>query len=423
LLEAGHRGEEVRQVLLTGAEALEFLSSNPRYDSATRIEQAVNATFGYYLAGHYARSYVLLREAIPEATALPPALGLLVAVLRKQLGASRALTLRHLSDPWLSDDAIAGALEAGEIGEEEAYNRILLRAASEAVSYFLEFPKNGERPLLDEAMRILDDALLIARENRFVDWWWWLFCLRFLFQEFGEASPWTQLPPFRDAGDGSVIVDEYIRSGLRQEPPVMELWPSQAKAVPVITDAARPAFCLKMPTSSGKTRVAELTTLRFLLDHRLDPDAKCIYLAPFRSLAVEVEQSLRRSFGSLGVVVSQIYGGFELAPADLISLDQYRILIATRRSSTPCCGPCQNSRRRFDWRSSMRGTSWTSPTAACASNSLSTASGACCPTPAVGSSSSPRCSPTPGTSPSGSPDPRRASSSRPGGPRGSCLGG
>ncbi len=54
LLETGRRDDEVRSLLSTGAEALEFLSANPRYDSTTRIEQAVNATFGYYLAGHYA---------------------------------------------------------------------------------------------------------------------------------------------------------------------------------------------------------------------------------------------------------------------------------------------------------------------------------------------------------------------------------
>jgi superfamily II DNA/RNA helicase len=329
LLEVGHRRDEVRQLLQTGAEALEFLSANPRYPSACRIEQAVNATFGYYLAGHYARSYVLLRESVPDADSLPPAHGLLVAVLRKQLEGSRAITLRHLTDPSITDEAVAGALEDGQIGEEEAYNRILLRAAVLAVSYFLEFPKNGERPLLDEAVRILDDAVLIAQENRFVDWWWWLFCLRFLFQEFGEASLWSQLPPFRDGGDGSTLVDEYIRAGLRQEPPVMELWPSQQKAIPVVTDPARPNFCLKMPTSSGKTRVAELTILRFLLDYPLDPDAKCIFLAPFRSLALEVEQSLRRSFGGLGVLVSQIYGGFDVTPADLVSLRDYRVLVAT----------------------------------------------------------------------------------------------
>ena len=54
--------------------------------------------------------------------------------------------------------------------------------------------------------------------------------------------------------EGSKVVDEYIRAGLRQEPPVVELWPSQQKAVPVIVHPSRPDFCLKMPTSSGKTR-------------------------------------------------------------------------------------------------------------------------------------------------------------------------
>ena len=125
------------------------------------------------------------------------------------------------------------------------------------------------------------------------------------------------------------LIDDYIRAGLRHHPPVIELWPSQVQALPTIADAARPDFCLKMPTSSGKTRIAELTILRFLHDQAADPTTKCIYLAPFRSLAVEVEQTLRRSIGRLGVDVSQIYGGFEITPADVVFLNQYRVLIAT----------------------------------------------------------------------------------------------
>ena len=73
-------------MLLNGAEALEFLCADPRHDSNVRLEQVVSATIAYYLAGHYARSFVLLREAVPEDMALPPVLGLLVAVLLGESG-------------------------------------------------------------------------------------------------------------------------------------------------------------------------------------------------------------------------------------------------------------------------------------------------------------------------------------------------
>ncbi len=327
LMEAGHPQPEVNPLLLAGAEALEFLCVDPRYPSDVRLEQTVTATFAYYLAGYYARSYVLLREAIPDGAELPPALALLVTVLRKQFGPARRLTLSTFADTALADSVIAAALEAGALGSDAAYDRVLLVAATQAVSLYLEYPKTGNRPLLEEAIGVLDDAILIARERRVVDWWWWLFCLRFLFRELGEASPWEKLRPM--AGGGPVLVAEYIRAGLRCQPPVIELWPSQVQALPVITAPGRNSFCLKMPTSAGKTRIAELAILQFLIDHALDTTAKCIYLAPFRSLAVEIEQTLRRSLGTLGVAVSQIYGGFEITPADVVFLQNYRILIAT----------------------------------------------------------------------------------------------
>jgi superfamily II DNA/RNA helicase len=328
LLEAGQPPADVAPLLLTGSEALEFLCADPRESTAVRLEQAVTATFGYYLSGYYARSYVLLREAIPEGTPLPPAIRLLVSVLRKQFGEARRITVEHFSQDALRDETIAEELAAGSLGEDEAYERILLASASQAVSYFLEYPKSGTRPFLDTAIGILDDAILIAKEKRYVDWWWWLFCLRYLFRELGDASPWNQLLPLR-GGDNWTLVEEYIRAGLRNQPPVVEFWPSQVHAVPTILGAERQDFCLKMPTSSGKTRIAELAILRFILDHGTDPTSKCIYVAPFRSLAVEIEQTLRNSLGTLGILVSQIYGGFEITPADIVFLNQYRILIAT----------------------------------------------------------------------------------------------
>jgi len=112
-------------------------------------------------------------------------------------------------------------------------------------------------------------------------------------------------------------------------PPVVELWPSQAQAAPIVTRADRPHFCLKMPTSSGKTRIAEMTILRFFIDKKGDPLSKCAYVAPFRSLAVEVERTLRKSVGQLGIRVSEIYGGFDLSPEDRRLIEETQILVAT----------------------------------------------------------------------------------------------
>src|ERR1043165_8365879 len=148
LLEAGQPQTDVDPLLLTASEALEFLCADPRESTGVRLEQAVTATFSYYLYGHYARSYVLLKEAIPNDTPLSPAISLLVSVLRKQFGEARRITIVNFSLGALSDETISAKLSAGTLGEEEAYERILLASATQAVSYYLEYPKNGSDSLL-----------------------------------------------------------------------------------------------------------------------------------------------------------------------------------------------------------------------------------------------------------------------------------
>ena len=183
LLEAGRSHPDVGPLLLVASEALEFLCADPRQSTPVRLEQAVTAGFGYYLAGHYARSYVLLKEAVPQDTPLPAPIALFMSVLRKQFGVARRITVANFSLDTLSDEIIAQALSEGRLSEDEAYERILLASATQAVSNYLEYPKTGSRTLLDAAISILDDAILIAKEQRYVDWWWWLFCLRYGFAQ------------------------------------------------------------------------------------------------------------------------------------------------------------------------------------------------------------------------------------------------
>src|ERR1043165_3139143 len=104
-------------LLLTASEALEFLCADPRESTGVRLEQAVTATFSYYLSGHYARSYVLLKEAIPNDTPLSPAISLLVSVLRKQFGEARRITIVNFSLGALSDETISAKLSAGRSEE------------------------------------------------------------------------------------------------------------------------------------------------------------------------------------------------------------------------------------------------------------------------------------------------------------------
>lgn len=329
LLEQGQAREEAQQALLTGAESLEFLCEDPGLDDEFRSEQSLKAGFAYYIAGHYARSYVLINKLLERTPELRRPLALLLAVMRKLLQSAREITLDVFSDGIFADDAIASELEGGTLEEDEAVSRAVFSSLTAAVSLYLEYLKVGDRALFEEALGIVNDMILVARENLFVDWWWWSFCLRHLLLEYDRGSLWRNLLPLSGGGPPDPLLVGYIRGGLRQLPPIVELWPSQIQAAPIVNRSDRPHFCLKMPTSSGKTQIAEVTILRFLMDRGIDEVSKCAYVAPFRSLAVEVERTLRRSLGGLGARVSEIYGGFDLSTEDRELIEKTNVLVAT----------------------------------------------------------------------------------------------
>ena len=89
----------------------------------------------------------------------------------------------------------------------------------------------------------------------------------------------------------------------------IELWESQRRALAHGLLDANSGFSVRMPTSAGKTRIAELAIVNMLVS---EGDQKAIYVAPFRSLADEVEEALTPILADLGFRVSTILGGFEV---------------------------------------------------------------------------------------------------------------
>ena len=115
----------------------------------------------------------------------------------------------------------------------------------------------------------------------------------------------------------------------------IELWESQRIALSAGLLEAPSGFSVRMPTSAGKTRIAELAIVNALL---ADSEGKAIYVAPFRSLADEVEESLAPILADLGLRVSSVLGGFEvdeleaqiIGGADLIVTTPEKLTLLTR---------------------------------------------------------------------------------------------
>lgn len=317
-----------RAALQRGAEALEFLSAVAERDAPDRVSTVLRAAVTYAIGGYAARAFVLTETLRSESASLSTEENLVAAVLRRDLRQARGLAASVFSDPRYSDARLTSDLAAGLLSPSEAIERALTRSLASVTSCFVEHAESGDAAILARAIAIAEDAAPIARDHGLVDSWWWLVSQRQLLLQYRAASSWGALRSFSTDAAGRALIETYAASNVRGPRPFLELWPSQQAALPLINAVGRPSFCVRMPTSAGKTRVAELAILRFLADHQ-DAGARCFYVAPFRSLAAEIERDLRQHFGPLGIAVSMLYGGYDLSVSDQDAEATARILVLT----------------------------------------------------------------------------------------------
>lgn len=328
---AGTSGDdEANKWLLFAAEQFE---QRAKCSPATAIRDRCLAALGYYLSGHYAQAYVLFRN---ETEVPDPRTGysLLRQLFAKELtdlhrNGTALLQSREYTDAGIADD-----LRSGGITEEQAIERMLLASMNRAFIDTCEFVWTGKIDKIDSAIGLLDICYRVVAEATFSQGETYLALLQSaiaILRELRDNSLWTRLHEMVQA-DNTGYVRRYIEQASRRSPPLVELWPSQAVAVTVINEGqpgSRPNFLVKMPTSAGKTNVAELSFLRYFVDGDQKQGKKCIYIAPFNAIGAQIEARLRRHFVPLGIGVSTLYGGFEVNPADKFLFHQQRILVAT----------------------------------------------------------------------------------------------
>jgi hypothetical protein len=108
-----------------------------------------------------------------------------------------------------------------------------------------------------------------------------------------------------------------------RKPPHIELWPSQLAAAKRAVDP-NDDLVIALPTSAGKTRIAELCTLRTLADGK-----RIVYVTPLRALSAQVERVLAKTFVPLGESVTSLYGASGATMTDTKTLASASIVVAT----------------------------------------------------------------------------------------------
>lgn len=268
------------------------------------------SAMAFYAAGHYSRAFVSIRqvESITEIA------GMIAAFIRKDTTS----LIQGMYNVLLQD-------RSDFEDQVDLDEWVITVAVARSLASVSEYIFTGNQDFLNEADQTLQDASLIALLGLSPAHWWIVRLLRLMFGNLNASSLWKNLPPFFDP-DSSNQLNQYIRLLAFSKPPIVELWSSQLEALELALNPGNRGGIINLRTSAGKTRVAELAILQTLSS---DPQAKIIYLAPFRSLAFEIERTLSASFSPLGFQVSHLYGGSRVSSVDTELVLESSITIAT----------------------------------------------------------------------------------------------
>jgi hypothetical protein len=317
--EIGRKGFEF------AANAFEALVRNGAPDSAMRSFYRTIAAAAYHLAGFSAIAFSLFGDRAGGFNESPAETALILLMLRDLDGLRRHVRAR-LIDEGVSDDGLWFALEQHHIDSDQAITEILNSTVCRALAYYDFALQTGEAELVTEAIALLDAGLDLASNAGVVPAWWLLRLCRNLIDDLWAHSLHVNLPHDAPPGGEEAYPDLrrlFLGSLYARKNAEVELWPSQREAARRSSDLTDD-LVVALPTSAGKTRVAELATLMTLSTGR-----RVLIVTPLRALSAQTERSFRNSFAPLGFSVSSLYGASGMSPGDEDALRTHKIIIAT----------------------------------------------------------------------------------------------
>ncbi len=194
-----------------------------------------------------------------------------------------------------------------------------------AFSFFQFALQTGEAILVDEARTLLRAALSLSKTANAVSLWWISRIALNLVDDLWSSSLHETLPKVGPAGAHPYerLRRLFIGELFAREISEVELWPSQIAAAHRSTDLGDD-LVVALPTSAGKTRIAEIAALMALACGQ-----RVLIVTPLRALSAQTERSFRRTFSPLGFTISSLYGAGGIAGTDEDALRTHNIVIAT----------------------------------------------------------------------------------------------
>lgn len=329
------RVDVARLAFIQGSYALEAGTRNAA-DAPDKMFHRLVAGAASHLGGYAARAFSLM-EGSRESGQLTPMELTLADLAMRSLNAIEDRTRLLRSSIEVSDESLLASLSDDD--DQAAYDEeadplgpvalLLSENYLAAVSTGLFGIEVGDRELLAAALEDLALGERASLELSAPGPWWVYRLTRRMLGDLFDTSIGTCVPIDPPAG-GEVEAPRwrylrrtFIENLLARGRSEIDLWPSQLHVVDRIFADGRD-LVVALPTSAGKTRIAELAILACLAQGR-----RTVYVTPLRALSAQTEQVLARMFGPLGVRVSSLYGSMGISDVDDDTLRSSEIVVAT----------------------------------------------------------------------------------------------
>lgn len=344
LKELGGNDALCRESFEKSASAISDVVDNGDPDSPEKGFHRVLSASAYHLGRYSAKAYSLINRNLDEENLSEIERTLCLLILRRFDDLETTVINWKLSGKG-ADETLAEKIEAeldgfskaidGDNGPQEyGVSSIEIPIVNQAITdnYFssiFEFIfalEIGNQALKDSAIRRLETSLSVCGELNLLPQWWVLRITKYLIDDLWESSfhrivPVT--PNHPNNAEWAMLRWLFIASLFKRRKSEIDLWPSQIeganRAVNDLDD-----LVVSLPTSAGKTRIAELCILR-----NLALGKRVLFITPLRALSAQTEASLRKTFLPLGKTISTLYGSIGTSDFEQDVLKSKDIVVGT----------------------------------------------------------------------------------------------
>jgi len=340
LREVGGEPAVARTAFEQAATALEAVMAKGNRQEADRDFHFVMAAAAYHLAHLSARAYSLLAIVEREEN-FSPIERTLAQLMRRSFDGLRKSVLDYRASGQGSDAAIAAAmgshleqLERANVFQDiggddylfEGLNTAITDTFMSAMSLYLLALDRGERELVDRALEQLSVNLSVCSQMNMLPQWWAHRVAIHLFLDLWSSTFHERVPMQPLGGpatDWPQLRELFIATLQSRHRAEIDLWPSQIESAARAVDQSDD-LVVSLPTSAGKTRIAELCILRCLAGGK-----RVAFITPLRALSAQTEATLQRTFGPLGRTISALYGSIGVSGFDEDTIRKRDIVVAT----------------------------------------------------------------------------------------------